>query len=539
MSEAGQIVYNSINVDFERPWNAYKYQNIQRQTATEMASGVVHSANYYDSDYVIAQKNKLTAHEAEQLLRFYEYAKDGSTFTFVRDRGLGTAIGFEGKSLKDIDENTLTFTRSHTANTAGYLDPSTGLYTWIGAADTARFPAGKYSGGVIVEPARENLCGRSESLDHGDYTPTNITVAANTSESNFIDGNATAERLTITNATNSLVYSTGTAVSTNDGVNSLWLRSRSGSVSSTLRLTSTTGAFNADQAITITPSWQNFYSIFESPSSQAGNWRFNLMNTDNAAVIYAGGVQIEVGSGVLFPSQYIKSDAGGTVTRPVEDLSDSSTNIVSETKGTMGLWFYPRFVYDETDGVYLMCFGVPAGGNVGGALRIDSSGNLIGEIYRADGTAIQASGSLSSMNQDSFDNHAVMTWDTTISNGIKIHFNGALLATSSNSAFTPRSDHTFYFIGHDNNSGNHCGAVISDPFIRKDVRSAANINHIYNSAIGLGEQKNRFTGLRLVTPQHSPVKLVGVNRYGVRLVMGEGVLLPSGAGISAEMGVIG
>ncbi len=341
MSAAGQILYNSdsIAINFDRSWNISRPKRIRRRHSIEGPSGVVKHLNFYSHYFVTVAKKLMAANEVEELLRFFEYAEDGSTFTFVRDRGLGMAIGFEGKSLKDCNDNTLTFTKSASTNANGYLDPSTGLWTWVDAANTARFPAGKFGSGILSEPASSNICGRSESLDHGDWTPTNITVAANTTESNFIDGNATGERLTITNATNSLIYSTGTGVVTDDGVSSTWLKSQSGSISSTLRLTSTTGSFNADKAITIIPAWQRFYSIYTSGGSVTGNWRLNLMNTDNGAVIYAGGAQIEPGGGKLFPTSYINSDAGGTATRAEDNLEQSSTNIIDAEplQGSVGL----------------------------------------------------------------------------------------------------------------------------------------------------------------------------------------------------------
>jgi hypothetical protein len=156
MSQLPRITYNSINIDLERYWNEAGVNNRHRRTDQESEAGIEEFLNYIDRDFITMVKERITAHELQQLKQLYEYAKDGTAFTFLRDKDLGGFWEFE-KTLKNNDLSELTFTRTAgDPSNASYVDPSTGLLTFEDTLNTPRYDSGKWGHGLIIEGAREN-----------------------------------------------------------------------------------------------------------------------------------------------------------------------------------------------------------------------------------------------------------------------------------------------------------------------------------------------------------------------------------------------
>jgi len=517
-------------VDFKRRWNSFVDEVVDVGARVTAASGVDEDSSYYQRELITAFRKSLSAQEKIELRQWYEFVKAGGSFELQRDRDLGTMIAFEGKSLKDINEIDGTFTRTLVTGSASYLDPSTGLVTFINTTDVARFPAGKYGSGVIVEGTRDNISTRSESISNavGGWAETDVTVTDNTTETLDPFGNNNAEKITADDPDGEILFDTSTAISTNDGVFSVYLKSVSGNVAMKLEIRNTTaGAVQATKSITVVPNgpdgngFTRFDVVHKSSGSVANNWRIVIEFNNDQDTFYAFGAQLEVGVDVLFASEYIKANSGSSVTRNNETLSYATANVVNNEKGSILKWFKPEWIYNKHPDAYLVSID---GGSTSELLTfiINSSGTASFQVNKSNSSSSGgvASAGISSLVQNSF-NHIALTWDTTISNGLKIYLAGVLLQTSINSAFSPSDVGTNYDIGVQDDGTSHAFGVFDDFAIRKDVLNAGHIFDIFNRGVGLAEQRNRWPALKLVNRNFRPIRKVGLNRYDFQLLAKE------------------
>ena len=307
MSFAGQIEYNGIVINFVRQWNNFAIRKAQKQAISRSAAGIRETLNFANQDFIQAVKERLTAQELAELLQFYEFARDGSSFIFIRDRGMGAYWNFE-KTLNNNDENPLTFTRTAgDSSNASYIDPSTGLLTFEDTADTPRYPAGKYGHGLIIEGSRDNMI-LNHDMDHADWVKSNITVGADTTEVSDPAGGNNADKLTASAANGTVTLATTVDVSTDDGVFSVWVRCPSGTVEGEIVIRDESAVLVVTQAFTATPDWQRIQVVYENGGDPSDNWGFVIQIDTDTEIIYVYGPQGEAGSDVLFASNYIRGD---------------------------------------------------------------------------------------------------------------------------------------------------------------------------------------------------------------------------------------
>lgn len=517
MSYLPRIIYNNINIDLVRKWHSFQDDNINRMSTVITAAGIEEDLIYFNRDLIEAFRRNITAQEIIELRQWYEYIKNGASFELLRDVDLGTMIGFEGKTLKDINEVDATFTRALTTDSSSYLDPSTGLLTFVNTVNIARFPAGKFGSGVLIEGARTNIITRSESFNLS-WTKADISVAADTTETKDPFGNNNAERLSASSPNGTITFGTSTSIGSDDAVFSVWLKLRSGTDNIPISIRSSSAGELATTTATVTPTWQRFQIAYEGVSP-GGNWQARIEIPGVLDVIYAFAGQLEVGSDVLFASRYIKANAGSSVSRGVDKLLYATANVVNQEKGTVAFWINSEWIYNKHSNATLFDsrdtfrhFSIVflSGGNI--EIRMDRNNSS------TIGAGVGPSGS--SLGQNAW-HHIAATYDSTISNSLKLYLDGVKLGTSSNDAFVPNPVGTNYAIGSQTGGSAPAFAVFDDFFIRKDVLNDSDILSIFNRGVGLGEQRNRWSALKLVEPTFNPVRKAGVNRYDFHLLAKE------------------
>ncbi len=645
MSQAGRIIYNSINVDLERNWNEAEVVNRQQRASSQSAAGVEEFLNFFDQDFITMVKERITAHELQQLKQWYEYVKDGTAFEFLRDKDLGGFWEFE-KTLDNNDLVAATFTRAAgDSGNASYVDPSTGLLTFEDTVDTPRFPAGKWGHAVIIEGSRDNII-LNHGMDHADWSKSNITVSADTTEILDPAGGNNADKLTASAANGTVTLTTTVDVGTDDGVFSIWIASPSGDVEGEIRITDGGASVTGTTTFTATPAGEWIQVPYTNAGDPGDNWVFVIQIDTNTEVIYVYGPQGEAGADILFASSYIRGDlsselmpnqvdrdfsgasawanvdldsydetgdlsissdvaaqyctcpvasapttigehykmtftvanltstwtiksfdnaqtigtvtgngaqsftwkatttggyrivAVGTVsvgdfddftlqritkTRNTETLRIVPTNIVGNSKGTIAFWFKPKMqVFDDLVNTWLYEHGDSGGGDRHSRITWSAAGALGGGVNDVLGNENSAvTFSLTSAFTANAWAHIAMTYDTTISNGVKLYYDGVLVDTSTNDAFIPMAEQDFFHIGA-NRSGNFPAHGVFDDFlIRKDALTASQIKRIYNMGRGLGEPRNRWANVILNNPEFIERYLRGINRFNFEISMRE------------------
>lgn len=519
MSFAGQITYNSIDINFERAWNSFSSVKKEIIGVNMSGSGVKEILSYFNQDFITAAKTLLTAQEVVELLQWYDYVRNGSTFAFTRDRDLGCVIPFEGKSANTNDETAGTFTRTvGTGNNCGYIDPSTGLLTFITTADIPRYPAGNYGGGILVEGARTNIV-IYQGIDHVSWAKTDSSVGADTTETLDPAGGNNADKLTASAGNGNARYDPGVAIGSDDGVFSVYVKCPTATVTGYISLESTTGGELINQAFLADCEWARVQVKYEN-ATPGGNWRVRIKIVISGEIVYVYCPQLEVGADVLFASQPIIT-SGATNTRNVEKITYPISNIMDKDTGTIGFWVSPEWIYNKHPAACL--FWAHDTGDSGRhlSLFVLASGNWEYRIY--DGTGAvgkELAPSASALSQNTW-NHVVITYDLTISNGMKIYHNGALLSTSTNDPFNAIELGTSFTIGSTMAGASQAFCNFDDFFLRKEVLGASQIKSIYNMGAGLGAQRNYWSSVRLTNPEFNPIRRTGVNKYDFTIEMEE------------------
>ena len=509
-----RITYNSINIDLSG-WTDFQVTPRQRRFVSQSDSGKVETYNFYNQKFIEANRNNWTPEEKEQLRAFFEYARDGSTFSIERDRNLGCAISFEGKSLKTNDGTDGTFTRTHVANADSYLNRSSGLLEYAGAADTPRHPAGKYGDGVLIEGARINYCGRSESFAHADWVDVGTSITQTDGTSDTLDpfGGSNASKIEITSAGGVLKYVSGQAGTTTDSVFSLWMKNAVGDESNIDIGISDDSSTKATNEITMTPDWQRFNVAYNNPGG-GGGFHTALIGTDvnQVATFYVYGAQLEVAAAnLLFPSQYIQSDAGGTVTRNLDLLRYPAANIVNQEKGTIAFWMKNPYAGQSSSGHWVFNSGTDGTNQHIGYYHTTTSHQL--RMDDGSGTVRPSVGGALAQTADTW-HHYVIVYDafndTHATRNLLLYVDGTLFDDNGATApFNPDAVGTNFSFGcntYDNSAVNY--AMFDDIIIRKDVKDATWVSEVYN---GLRKYKgqNRFSSVRLTDPDDAAKWILG------------------------------
>ncbi len=518
MSFAGQIEYNNIKVLFVRQWNNFAISRRQFRDVIVSGSGIKEYLNAFNQEFIQAVKERLTAQELAELLQFYEYAKDGSSFIFTRDRGLGAYWNFE-KTLNNNDENALTFTRTAgTAGNASYVDPSTGLLTFEDTLNIPRYGSGKYGHGLIIEGARTNICEQSIDFEAAGWAATNITRDNATTEVLDIEGGNNANKLTATAGNGFIQYSTATPGGAVTQTQSIYVRCPSGTVAGALIISDTSDGVQAAQTFTATPEWQRI-QITDTNNGGIGNIALRIRIDTNTDILYTSHAQIEVGTNVKFASNFIKS-VGASLVRNTEKAIVPAVNIVNNLKGSVGFWFKPEWIYNKNASAIF--YWVHNSGDAArhSSIAALSNGTIEYRVYNGAGVATEVTFSSVGITQGNY--HLLYcTYDTTIDNGLKIYIDGALVGTSVNDAFVPEEIGTSLAIGSSTAGANPAYCVFDEILIRKDVLPASMIAQIFQQGVGLGEIRNRWPAVALSNPDFLEEQLKGINRYNFALNMEE------------------
>lgn len=518
----GLIEYQGIKIKFPRAWNRFNTRNVVSGSDVQAMSGVEKSVFFFDQDFMVAEKELETGQIINEVERFYEYARDGSTFLIEQDRDIGTYISFEGggnsatvptitpRGLLTNDKVAGTFTRADTADSSWFLDPSTGLMTVVPTtANIPRFEAGKYGHGIRIDGAAANkIDAPSGDFDAGNWAPTNITVANDTSETLDPSGANQAAKLTASAANGNIEYTSATAVG-NDVTFACWVKCSSGTVAGTLTIAGTGGGSDT-KAYTATTIWTRVF-ITSDTSGFTTNLKASIDIDTNTEIIYLWGTALF--DSAKFDLGTVGALSAAAVTRGAENLKFSSTDIVNKTKGTVGGWCKPSFALGElaADAVLYQCAD-GASSEVHSQIQFRSAANEIRVLMRKNNdstVAVTLDGTLTGLLTKDAKHHWGFTYDVTIANGIKVYWDGALLNTSSNSAFNISEIGSFIGIGEFvDGSANASWCVNDDIFISKVVKDATWFNHVFNKGRGYGVKRNRWT-VRLAEKNNSIIQRFG------------------------------
>lgn len=524
MSKYSRLKYNNINVDFDRGLTAFSPIPIQVKNTIFSRAGIGETLNFYRYWPFSFARAHAHAGLKNQLAAFWDYVRTGASFAFWHDRDLAGYWTFEGKSLKSIDEIDGTFTR---ATAAFYNNPTTGFLEEVNTG-VSRFPAGKFGLGILIERVTTNVLIKSTEFNDAGWNATNITVTTNSglTRSPALNGwDTTADLAELTSTTGSFQRDTTTNIGTNNGVFSVYLKHLgSGTKTGTIYLKRVdTDATLNSKAITITPEWQRFFVAYDSVGSITADWRARIeLNGASGNDFAVWGGMLEAATDILTPSSFVVTSTIA-VTRNAETLVYAASNFFDDepARGTIAFWYSPSFA-STAIGLGRFFFEMESFGGVfdGIELFLNSSGGLLATVYGKDGVLnASASGTIGSFAAGDFI-HLAMTWDTTISDSVKIYVNGVLNATSSNSAFSPTRIGTNFRLGHDHN-GNQIDGVLDDLLIRRDVLTAAEIAEIARAQQPLGYDRNYWAALMIEERQFTQNRLPGVPLWDIEIPVRE------------------
>src|SRR3990172_4535968 len=331
-----RIQYNGINIDFDAV-SSWKNVPMKKRSSIEAESGIKEHLLSYQKERLSAILDFQDAQKIiNELRQFYQFMMDDSTATFKawRDRQLGGYFPFEGKTLYNNDRVNGTYTQalSSSAMNSSYLDPSTGLLTFVAnTANTPRFPAGKFGHGILIEGSRKNEL----NTDFSTWTASNVTVAATTAETKDPEGGVGAAKLTATSAQGTVTFTTAVVIAAQDAVTSIFLKS-SGGGTTDIRLAirgSTSGNHSSGQLLVPTNgqdgngftryqlNWENGVD-----TALVGNLEVRITIFDNGATVFAYIPQLEQGADIMGASSAIK---GNALTRNAGNLIYPAAGIIN------------------------------------------------------------------------------------------------------------------------------------------------------------------------------------------------------------------
>jgi len=512
---AGRFKYNSINVDFEREWNDFQIERQDIQVSNVSDAGIRETLEYYNRDIVTLKRSWLTGSEIEQLEDWWEYVRDGSSFSLYKDKDVVLYLPFEGKSLTDTaNATTGTFARN---DAALYIDSDTQEVEVV-TINTARFPAGKFGRGLLMESSLSNVCTNEEAFDSWDNV-TNITADDNSTDLKSPIGDNSADKLTPDGVgVPSLYETTAQAIGTTDATFSVWLRCASGTVTVTI------GVWDDDvpnvleeDDVTVTTEWQRFSITHISDSDLGAHvYRCRIDWENNTGyIIYAWGAQLET-------KRYYTNYSGNNLTygrsRSAADslYYDISSLLTSyDSKFSIGFWVKPAYRYSYHSQGTVDFFIITTSGATGthSNLYMDSSGDFYANCYRANNTSagnatVSANGHIAANTWV----YLVMTVDSTIANGINLYADGVLIDQSASSAFAVPAVGRLY-LGCNTSGGYEIDGVIDDFIIEKRVLTVGEIAARYNKNRAMGLRRNYYSAVQIINPNYSPIQRIGGNRW--------------------------
>lgn len=495
----GRFTYNSINVDFERSWNNFQIEKINKQSVSESMAGLQETLEFYNRDLIHLERNYLTGTEIEKLRRWWNYVRDGSSFTLYRDRNFGFEIDFAGKSLNESNGNSPTFARTGVAN---IVDPDTGFVTSI-AANTGRFETGQFGRALLIENATTNLLTNTEGFGAG-WSFTNIVPSATTIEDPEGDSSSKTIKLTAVTDNGTGLQSTTTAINNTSATFSVWMRTITNTRTVTLYLYDTTAAQLASQACTVTTEWQRFSVSYTDTSSNANNWRVVFKMASSTDVIYMWGTQLEI-------KPYMTSYITGESTRNAENIYyDLSSVNFNAKQFSISMWVKHPWAYNTGTSRFL--FEISDGSSIQTAyLYMNTSNQLFFDINNIEGNAIGGglnfvTGSFLTANTW---HHLVVVVDTTGTDSIYVYHNGILKTTPYSYPGIPVVTNRLYLGMTYSSNDYHGNCLFDDVVLYKSALTASEIKAIYNKNHSLGFEKNYWSAVKIANPSFNPLRQVG------------------------------
>jgi len=497
MSFYSRILYNNISIDFDRGLSAFSPFPVQVKNVVRSRAGVAQTLNFYRYWNFAIGRLFASADLKNQVMAFWDYVRSGNTFAFWHDGDLRGYWNFEGKSFIDIDEHDATYTR----NTLAFYDnPSTGLLAPVDP-NAARFPAGKFGRGLLLERAATNLLTKSTEFNDASWNATNFTVTTNYDadgapvETPYNNG---AEKAELTSTSGSFQKDTSTNIGTTSGVFSVYLRTHEpGTKSGTLYIKRVdTDATLASAAITITPFWQRLSVTYVNSGSITADWRVRIEIAGTSGDEFAiWGGQMEAAVDLQNPTTFIYTTTT-TASRNADILEYDAPDFFDNEaiKGTICFWYAVHPAGSSNlNRVLLM-----AEASTGHIITIAHLGGGLVEVTMAQkngaNITLTTSGTFGD-NSGAF-HHFAFTWDSTIANGLKVYSNGVLIGTSSNSQFSIARTGADFYLGADVSDTGPNG-IFDDLEIRRDVLSAGEIADRASGRYSIGYDRNYFPSLMI------------------------------------------
>lgn len=525
MSNLPRITYSGVNVDFDRHLNVYRNPKQTLNNKIRSLSGLTETINFYSLDRFTIGKNRLSAIIEPQLVRFWEYAKSGQVFSFRFDRDLLAYMAFEGV-LTTNDDVAGTLTR---ADAAYYKHPYTSLLT-LASANTGRFPAGVFGRGILIESAGTNILTRGNEFDNAAWTATNITVAANTTETKDHKGTNTADKLTSTASDGTLRNDTGTSIGTDDAVFSVYLRAFTGGTANTVTLKiirADTGATLASATVNPTVNWEQYSVSYNSSGSIAANWGVVIEIDQNGTIFYAANADLKVGAGERYATSAIDTVAA-SASRAADILTYQASSIFDDLMltGSISFWFTPLFTGSNNEKTHVLFDLESSGGTATSVCEmfISSSNDLTFEMFSPNNLARFAVSVTSGNWTVGQTNHIAVTWNCNVSlnSATAIIYINGVAANSSTIAFSfvPARIGTYFRVGSGGSSfasALPADGVFDDFEIRRDVLTAEEVYSRYISGKALGWRKNHWASLILDQEEYDPKLVIGSWRHDIEL----------------------
>ena len=536
------IKYGDTTIDFNpRRFRKWELSTEESQYKNQAVSGEREYLSFFERYKISAEMLNLRGDIIQQLDAWWDYVKDGHSFSMTMDSDVGIYFTFEGLELS-TDGDVLSVDRTGAAN---YVN-SEGLILEAGE-DEARFPAGKFGKGLLIEKASTNLLVESEDLDEAEWVNSGMTVETETGDVQDPEGGSTAAKLIATNPVSTLYQNTSTTIGTDGACFSIWLKSATKTTNNvTLRIQDDTLFLLASENFTVGAEWVRCWVFYNNPGSNANNWSALIKINSDTDVVYAFGAQLEAGDNVLYPTSYIQS-VGSAGTRNAETISlllpESKMNV---NAGLISFWEYHDWRYND----YYAAGSVPfrywlylyhaATTNVLFYIGRNADGAL--EASFTDGKGTSHTCITSALLPQSQWNHIAVAWDSSPSGSTdpigRIYLNaeytgdnisGDAFTTLSNSAIGAGNAAMLY-IGSNHTPAFHADAIIDDLIIFKSALGGAGstndvVTNIFNSGRSIGLRRNYLSSVVLSNPEIKPVLKVGGNKYDLSIEAEEEISL--------------
>lgn len=508
MQELPRIEFGGRRIDFDKPVSEFRNEPFTNRVRTGLASGKRSILSLYDKERVEALLDFQEAQKViSEIRKLHEYAKGGANFKFWRDRNLAGYWAFEG-TLRNNNREDGVFTRG---STAYYQEGTTGILTQS-TGNLPRYVAGKFGTALKISGSRTNLITHPSDFANASWTGTAPTIVTDTPETTDPAGANNADKLS-SGLSSFRTAATSTPLGSQDGAFSIWLKSVSGTVNGvTLIIGTDLNQGLHSQSFNVDPVWRKYATVYESTGSEAGDALFSLSLPATTTGVYAYGAAGFIGTDVLFIDDEPDTLATAQATLLGEKCLLPATNINRE-KLSVAFWFKPEWVWNKHPAAFIFQTGTDSGTNRHLSVAVLASGLWEIRFYGSDQVVrAQILPSASQLVQGNW-HRAVVTADSTVSNGLNLYIDGQLLGTSSNSPFNANNVGTQFVLGSAFTAVSQAFGSFDELVIWNDVLTVADIKADYNRSIALGLDRNYWPALELLIPEFRPEIVRGSEMY--------------------------